>query len=518
MVQAPIFHVNGDDPEACVRVARLAMAYRQQFNKDVVVDMVCYRRHGHNEGDDPSYTQPLMYKRIDQRRSVRKLYTERLVNRGDITLDVAEQALDDFRARLQQALDETRQSAPPAGLKAKPSPPPQGVLPHIDTAISKDAVEQVYETLSAVPDGFHVHPKLAKQFETRTKMFRDGAIDWPLGEAMAFGSLLLEGRSVRLAGQDTRRGTFSQRHSVLVDYDTGAEFTPLAQLEREGAHFWIYDSLLSEYAALGFEYGYSVVNKDALVCWEAQFGDFVNGAQIILDQYIVAAEDKWHQTAGVVLLLPHGFEGQGPEHSSGRMERFLTLAAEDNIQVVNATTAAQYFHVLRRQVLREVRKPLVIFTPKSLLRAAQSRSPVSAFTEGTFEEVIDDPGADRDTVETVVLASGKISYALMARRDELGSPQAVVRVEQIFPWPFTALEQVLAGYPNARHLRWVQEEPENMGAWNFAKGRLYEALGDRYSIERVSRSESGSPATGSKTIHDQEHEALLERALRGRDE
>jgi 2-oxoglutarate dehydrogenase E1 component len=518
MVQAPILHVNGDDPEACVRVARLAMAYRQQFNKDVVVDMVCYRRHGHNEGDDPSYTQPLMYKRIDQRRSVRKLYTERLVNRGDITLEVAEEALDDFRSRLQQALDETRQSAPAAAIKAKPSPPPQGVLPHAATAIPRETVDAVYQALSTTPEGFHLHPKLAKQFDSRTQMFQEGQIDWPLGEAMAFGSLLHEGRSVRLAGQDSRRGTFSQRHATLVDYDTGAEFTPLAQLEHEGSHFWIYDSLLSEYAALGFEYGYSVINKDALVCWEAQFGDFVNGAQIILDQYVVAAEDKWHQTSGLVLLLPHGFEGQGPEHSSGRIERFLTLAAEDNIQVVNATTAAQYFHVLRRQVLREVRKPLVIFTPKSLLRATQSRSPVTAFTEGTFEEVLDDAGvADRAAVETVLVCSGKVGYALQARRDELTAPYAVVRVEQVFPWPFAAMDAALASYPNAKHIRWVQEEPENMGPWTFVKGRLYEALGDRYSIERVSRSESGSPATGSKTIHDQEVEDLLVAAFRSRD-
>jgi 2-oxoglutarate dehydrogenase E1 component len=285
-------------------------------------------------------------------------------------------------------------------------------------------------------------------------------------------------------------------------------------LEREGAHLWIYDSLLSEYAALGFEYGYSVVNDDALVCWEAQFGDFINGAQIIIDQYLVAAEDKWHQHSGLVLLLPHGLEGQGPEHSSGRMERFLILAAEDNIQIVNATTAAQYFHVLRRQMKRDVRKPLVIFTPKSLLRAQESRSPVSALTSGTFEEVIDDPRvADPAAVETVIVCTGKIAYSLMAARDERGIPMAVVRVEQIFPWPFDALAGVLERYPNAREVRWVQEEPENMGPWNFVKGRLYEALGDRFEIERVSRAESGSPATGSKTIHDQEHADLLDHAL-----
>jgi 2-oxoglutarate dehydrogenase E1 component len=455
-----------------------------------------------------------MYQRIDQRRTVRKLYTERLVNRGDITLEEAEQALDDFRARLQTALDETRQSAPPVGLKARPSPPARGVLPHIDTSISRGEVDRIYEALSVMPEGFHLHPKLAKQFETRTQMFQKGEIDWALGEAMAFGSLLMHGTSVRLAGQDSRRGTFSHRHAALVDYQTEAEHVPLATLAQGHAHFWIYDSLLSEYAALGFQYGYSVTNKDALVCWEAQFGDFANGAQIIIDQFIVAAEDKWQQTSGLVLLLPHGFEGQGPEHSSARIERFLILAAEDNIQVVNATTAAQYFHVLRRQVMRDVRKPLVIFTPKSLLRAQQSRSPVSALVNGTFEEVLDDPGvADPSAVDKVLLCSGKVAYALMAARDAAQAPAAVVRIEQVFPWPVDGVAGVLARYPNAKSIRWVQEEPENMGAWNNVKGRLYESHGDTHTIERVSRSESGSPATGSKTIHDQEHEALLEKAL-----
>jgi 2-oxoglutarate dehydrogenase E1 component len=514
MVQAPIFHVNGDDPEACVRVARLAFAYRQQFNKDVVIDMVCYRRHGHNEGDDPSYTQPGMYKRIDQRRTVRKLYTERLVNRGDITLAEAEQALDDFRSRLQTGLDETRQSAPPEGIRARPAPPPRGVLPHIDTSLSRPEVDRIYEALSTTPEGFTIHPKLAKQFEARSRMFHGGEIDWALGEALAFGSLLMQGISVRLAGQDSRRGTFSQRHAVLVDYETEHEYCPVASLAQGGSHFWIYDSLLSEYAALGFEYGYSVVNKDALVCWEAQFGDFVNGAQIIIDQFLVAAEDKWQQLSGLVLLLPHGLEGQGPEHSSARMERFLILAAEDNIQVVNATTAAQYFHVLRRQVLRDTRKPLVVFTPKSLLRASHARSPITALTSSTFEEVLDDPAVtDPAVVETIVLCTGKVAYPVMEARDAAGAPLAVVRIEQMFPWPVDQVAQALARYPHARRIRWVQEEPENMGAWNNVKGRLYENHGDRYTIERVSRAESGSPATGSKTIHDQEHEQLIAKAI-----
>jgi 2-oxoglutarate dehydrogenase E1 component len=316
-----------------------------------------------------------MYRRIDAKRTVRKIYTEQLVKRGDISIDEAEEALNDFQSRLQTALDETKQAAPPSGTRAQAAPPALGVLPHVETGIPRETFDAVIDALDSSPEGFTVHPTLAKQFEARAAMVRtDGEVDWATGEALALGSLLYEGTSVRLAGEDSRRGTFSQRHAVLVDYQTGVEHTTLDPLARDGAHFWLYDSLLSEFAALGFEYGYSVENKDALVMWEAQFGDFVNGAQVIIDQFIVAAEDKWDQTSGLVMLLPHGFEGQGPEHSSGRIERFLTLAAEDNIQVANCTTAAQYFHLLRRQMRRDIRKPLFVFTPKSLLRAKSSRS------------------------------------------------------------------------------------------------------------------------------------------------
>ena len=516
MVQAPIFHVNGDDPEACVRVARLAFAYRQEFNKDVVIDMVCYRRHGHNEGDDPSYTQPQMYKRIDARRSVRKLYTEALVKRGDISLEEAEAALDNFQNQLQTALEDTRLHAPPEGTRAKPAPPPTGVLPHVETGISRAEVDAIFHALETVPEGFVVHPKLAKQFKTRAAMFVEGEVDWALGEAMAFGSLLYEGTSVRLAGQDSRRGTFSHRHGVLVDYETGEEYTPLQALTAEGTQFWLYDSLLSEYAALGFEYGYSVANKDALVMWEAQFGDFTNGAQIIIDQYLVAADDKWGQTSGLVMLLPHGYEGQGPEHSSARIERFLTLAAEDNIQICNATTAAQFFHLLRRQMKRSVRKPLIVFTPKSLLRAKASRSPIEELIHGSFEEVLDDPGvSDPAAVKRVVFASGKVAYDALDARDNRAAPAAIVRVEQLFPWPFEGVAKVLERYPNADQIFWLQEEPENMGPWNAIKGRLYEAHGTTHWIHRESRTESGSPATGSKAIHLQELEELLNRIFVG---
>jgi 2-oxoglutarate dehydrogenase E1 component len=499
-------------------VARLAFAYRQRFHKDVVIDMVCYRRHGHNEGDDPSYTQPLMYAKIDDRRSVRKLYTESLVKRGHMSLEEAEQALDDFRQRLQQALDETRQSAPPrAGLVVGEPPPSVGVLPHVETGVDRAILDRIYDGMTSWPDDFNVHPKLAKQFETRDKMVRgQGEVDWATAEALAFGSLLLEGTDIRLTGQDSRRGTFSQRHAVLVDHTNGHEWAPLAHLDADQGKFWIYDSLLSEYAGLGFEYGYSVANTEALVCWEAQFGDFVNGASPILDQYLVAAEDKWDQVSGLVLLLPHGYEGQGAEHSSARLERFLTLAAEDNIQVANASTAAQYFHLLRRQVRRDVRKPLVIFTPKSLLRARPARSTLDELTRGSFEEVLDDPfvtDADAGDVRRVVLCSGKVAHETMAERAKREAPVAVVRVEQLYPWPYDRIDEVVARYPNARQVVWLQEEPSNMGAWTFAQDRLAERLGGSHEIIRVSRHESGSPATGSHTIHVQEQQAIIDAAL-----
>jgi len=516
MVQAPVFHVNGDDPEACVRAARLAFAFRQRFSKDVVIDMVCYRRHGHNEGDDPSYTQPLMYAKIDQHRSVRKLYTESLVKRGHLSIEEAEEALDDFQARLQAALDETRSHAE-EHLAVEP-PAPRGVLAHIETGVERDVLDRVFHALDTQPEHFNLHPKLAKQFDTRRKMWEDGEVDWGLAESLAFGSLLLEGIDVRLAGQDSRRGTFAHRHATLHDHLTGEEYVPLANIAEGQGKLWIYDSLLSEYAALGFEYGYSIENPEAMVAWEAQFGDFVNGAQIIIDQFLVAAGDKWRQDSGLIMLLPHGFEGQGPEHSSGRMERFLLLCAEDNIQVVNATTAGQFFHLLRRQMHLESRRPLVVFTPKSLLRAKPARSSVDQLTRGSFEEVLPDPAVasgalDPGDVRRVVCASGKVAQDAIAARDERGVPVAVVRLEQLYPWPGERLAEELARFPGANELIWLQEEPENMGPWNFASRRLYEGFGDSHKIQRVSRHESGSPATGSNKIHHQEQAMILDKAL-----
>ena len=514
-VQAPIFHVNGDDPEACVRVAELAFEYRQRFHKDVVIDLVCYRRHGHNEGDDPSYTQPLMYKAIAERRSVRKLYVESLVKRGELSVEEAEGALADFNSKLQVSLDETRSQAPSEVSVAKP-PKPMGVRPHIETGVARATLDTIFHHLTAYPEGFTPHPKLVRQFETRAAMYRDaGEVEWSTAEALAIGSLVLEGVPVRLAGEDTRRGTFSQRHDALIDYENEKPWVPLDTLPGRKARFWVYDSLLSEYAALGFEYGYAYQNKDALVMWEAQFGDFVNGAQIIIDQYIVAAEDKWGQANGLMLLLPHGFEGQGPEHSSARIERFLTLCADDNIQVCNATTAAQYFHLLRRQVLRDVRKPLVLFTPKAPLRMKESRSQVDDLTAGSFEEVLDDPFVvDPSAVRRVVFCSGKVVWDAMAARDARGAAAAIVRVEQLYPFPAEQMRAALDRYPNVQDVVWLQEEPDNMGPWHFVEARFHRVREDGPTPRLVSRIGSGSPATGTKAIHDHELAEMMDETFR----
>jgi 2-oxoglutarate decarboxylase len=517
MVQAPILHVNGDDPEACLRVARLAWKYRQTFNADVVVDMICYRRHGHNEADDPSFTQPQMYEIIDNHRSVRKLYTERLVRRGDISIEQAEEYLADFEARLEGAFEQTKQGAPPEPPKAIRPPEDTGPLEHVETGVPRDRLELIASRQFDTRDGFTRHPKLDRIFKKARERFEKGDIDWAMGETLAFGSLLLEGTNVRLSGQDSRRGTFSQRHAVQVDFESGQEYAPLSDLAEEQGKLFIYDSLLSEYAALGFEYGYATVAKESLVCWEAQFGDFVNGAQIVIDQFIVAAEDKWHETNGLVLLLPHGYEGQGPEHSSARIERFLTLCAEDNIQVANATTAAQYFHLLRRQMHRQVRKPLVVFTPKSLLRSPNAFSGFDDFTSGSFQETLDDPKAvrgelDRDEVTTLAFCSGKVAYDLMKARDEREAPAAVARVEQLYPWPEGQIRAILEAYPNAHDIVWAQEEPENMGPWGFVDGRMWnilDQLDGQRRLRRVSRVATASPAAGQHVVHEQELEALL---------
>ena len=516
MVQAPILHVNGDDPEACVRVARLAFDFRQEFKKDVVIDLVCYRRHGHQELDDPSFTQPLMYQKIEERRSVRKLYTEQLINREELSVEEAEAILGDFKKRLEEAFEQTKESAPPKDTRAA-APPTRGhLLAPVDTGVDRERLEHIHRTLTAFPEGFEPHPKLKRMFDKRAELLERDAIDWAHGEALAFGSLVLEGIRVRLSGQDSRRGTFSQRHSLLVDHRTGEQYVPLNDLGDNQGPFRAYDSLLSEFAVLGFEYGYSVADAEALVCWEAQFGDFANGGQVVVDQYIVAGEDKWGQESGLVMLLPHGYEGQGPEHSSARLERFLTLAAEESIQVTQPTTPAQYFHVLRRQMHRSVRKPLVVLTPKSLLRNPEARSATVELEKGHFRETLDDPLVDaRDTVERILLCTGKVAYELRAQRDARNAPAAIVRVEQLYPFPGEQLEEIFDRYPNARELCWVQEEPENMGAWTFMQARLRRMLRDGIELRHAARAESASPATGNSRVHEQEQEELLDKAFGG---
>ena len=532
MVQAPIFHVNGDDPEACVRAARLAFMFRQTFHKDVVIDLVCYRKHGHNEGDDPSYTQPLMYQRIEAKRSVRKLYTETLVRRGDITLDEAESALDDFNAKLQAVLDEVRQE-PSLAPTELPVPDPGPVeLPAVETGVGPEVLRALSAVVRSVPDGFTVHPKLERQFVQRDELVAGGNVDWALAEALAIGSLMYQGVNVRLTGQDTRRGTFSHRHAVLVDYANGEEYVPLAhirdglrrigadQLEPAGemGNFTVRDSLLSEYAAVGFEYGYSVEAPETLVAWEAQFGDFVNGAQIIIDNFLVAAENKWAQYSGLVLLLPHGYEGQGPEHSSSRFERFLSLSARGNMRVTIPSTSGQYFHLLRSQALMTPQRPLIVVTPKSMLRAHASRSTVPDLAAGSFRQLIDDESIeDPAAVTRIVLCSGKIAHEAQQRRAALegdhASRIAIVRVEQIYPWPVGLLTDVFERYGGATEVVWLQEEPENMGAWSFVHARLHACLPDRLKLRHVSRPDSASPAIGSAALHQLEQADLLRRAI-----
>ncbi|WP_448059610.1 multifunctional oxoglutarate decarboxylase/oxoglutarate dehydrogenase thiamine pyrophosphate-binding subunit/dihydrolipoyllysine-residue succinyltransferase subunit [Cellulomonas hominis] len=522
-LQVPIFHVNGDDPEACVRVAEMAFEYREQFDRDVIIDMVCYRRRGHNEGDDPSMTQPLMYNLIEAKRSVRKLYTEALVARGDITLEEAEHALRDYQAQLERVFAETREDGwtpppaeaePVAGLERPESQREDaGVMVGWRTAVDPRVLERIGTAHVRPPEGFTVHPKLAPLLARREQMSREGGIDWGFGEILAFGSLLVEGTPVRLAGQDSRRGTFVQRHAVMHDRQTGAEWTPLLYLSADQAKFWVYDSSLSEFAALGFEYGYSVERPDALVLWEAQFGDFVNGAQTIIDEFISSAEQKWGQRSSVVLLLPHGYEGQGPDHSSARIERFLQLCAEQNMTVAQPSTPASYFHLLRRQAYDRPRRPLVVFTPKSMLRLKAGASAVEDFTTGTFRPVIgDDPAVARaQQVTRVLLCSGKVYWDLLAHRSSIGDERtAILRVEQLYPLDVDGLRAALAPFDGAE-LVWVQDEPQNQGPWSYISLHLPQLVGHPVSV--VSRPASASPAAGSAKVHRAEQEDILREAF-----
>ena len=515
MIQAPIFHVNGEDPEACVFVAELAVEFRQAFGRDIVIDMYCYRRHGHNEGDEPAFTQPLLYRKIKDRPTVSAVYTRQLIADGVLKPDEGEELRRQFQDKLDLAQKEMREGPPGRrGMKAfsgywqrlQPRYHPEAV----PTAVPHEALDRVIDHLTTVPPGVTINPKVAELLRRRRDAVHAGkGIDWATAEALAFGTLLTEGTSIRFSGQDSRRGTFSQRHATLMDMNTGERHVPLKGLAKPPGYFAIYDSLLSEEAVLGFEFGFSLDAPNALVLWEAQFGDFANGAQNIIDQFIVCSETKWQRSSGLVLLLPHGYEGQGPEHSSARLERYLQMCAEENIQVCNLTTPAQYFHVLRRQMKRDFRKPLVLMTPKSLLRHKDCVSSADEFANFPFREVIDDVVQRPERVRRVVLCSGKVYYDLIEKKP--GDDVAIVRVEQFYPFPEPHLRSVLARYRNAEAV-WVQEESQNMGGWAFMEPRL-RAMG--YDVAYVGRDASASPAVGSLKIHQKEQAELVEAALNG---
>lgn len=523
-VQAPIFHVNGDDPEAAVRAIQIAIDYRQRFKKDVVIDMICYRRFGHNEGDDPSYTQPLLYRKIKDHESVATQYAGRLLREGIATRESVE--------RMKRQIQETLNAAHEEAVARGESWELQEVTSYEDdqvptvvplTAIDESMAERVIEGLTTFPPDFTLHPKLKGFIDKRQELLNGGSADWALAEALAFGSLVLENTPVRLSGQDSGRGTFSQRHLEYFDYITGDVYTPLMRLDSGQARFEVYDSSLSEYGVMGFEFGYSLGDPLTLTLWEAQFGDFANGAQIMIDQFICSCDAKWGQPSGLVLLLPHGYEGQGPEHSSARIERFLQLCAENNMQVANVTTPAQYFHLLRRQMYggqdrRGVRKPLVVFTPKSLLRHHKAVSPLKDFTSGCFMPLLSDNPAAPDRVRKVILCSGKIYYELIAEREKRGleSQAAILRLEQLYPFPVEQIENALWRYPSTAEVVWVQEEPRNMGAWLFMKDRMEAILApSRRSLRYAGRPESASTAAGGAKRHAQEQAAVLEDAFAG---
>ena len=523
MIQAPIFHVNGDDPEACIRVARLAFAFRQEFNKDVVIDLICYRRRGHNEGDDPSFTQPRMYDLIEKKRSVRKLYTEALIGRGDITVEDAERVMTRFQQRLEDVFREVRGTTQPPGdmdYSRVPAYPKKSAAKH-GTAVSMETLKKVADAYTTFPAGFTVHPKVMPQLQRRAAAITQGPIDWATAEMVAFGSLLLDGRTVRLTGQDTRRGTFVQRFASIVDRKTGESWVPLKHLDEDQGKFHVFDTLLSEYAAMGFEYGYSVASPEALVLWEAQFGDFANGAQTIIDEFIVSGQAKWTQQSGVVLLLPHGYEGQGPDHSSARLERFLQLAAEGAFTVAQPSNPANYFHMLRQQALGELHRPLIVMTPKSMLRNKLAVSQPADFIQGSWKTVLGDPTIeDPSKVTSVLLCSGKIRWDLVNARSQAGKDGqvAIIAVERLYPLPTKDLVKQLRRFDGVDELRWVQDEPANQGAWPFMALNLPQRLaeaesGKTWRLTPITRPESSAPSVGSASVHLQQQRALMEQAL-----
>jgi multifunctional 2-oxoglutarate metabolism enzyme len=525
MVQAPIFHVNGDDPEACLRVAQMAYDYRQRFKKDVVIDMFCYRRHGHNEADDPSYTQPILYRKIRQHPSVATQYSEILLREDLVETDQVEQMRKGVHQRLNEIYDASKKNTERYEVQELSDSDPDDMAPQVaQTAVDRATLARILESITSFPPGFHLHPKLEGFIKKRREVLNGAPLDWATAETLAYASLVLERTPVRLSGQDSGRGTFSQRHLELFDSETGDRYVPLRHLSGNQARFDVYDSALSEYAVMGFEFGYSVADPRTLVLWEGQFGDFSNGAQIMIDQFIVSAESKWSQPSGLVLLLPHGYEGQGPEHSSARLERFLQLCAEDNIQVVNASTPAQYFHLLRRQMYgghdrRGMRKPLIVFTPKRMLRHPKAVSALEELTSGSFREVIDDAsGIDPRRVRRVVLCSGQIYYDLAAAREERKIHDvSIVRMEQIYPFPGDQLRELLERYPQNADIMWVQEEPRNMGAWRFVQEYLQPILDTNEASQRPlhysGRAASASTAAGSLKRHQQEQAELIGEAF-----
>jgi len=521
MIEAPIFHVNGDDPEAMVFVTELALRFRQEFGKDAVVDMVCYRRHGHNEGDEPAFTQPALYARIKSHPSVRKLYTAALLESGDLSPEMESRITAAFKDELRRALESVRRG----------EPVPRGPVldniwsgvtePYLDTpvqtGVDHGALVQVATALCTVPEGFKLNPKVARQLSDRLTAVRDGAeVDWSFAEALAISSLLLEGTPVRLSGQDSARGTFSQRHAVWQDTESGREHVPANSIAPGQAHFCVYNSMLSEAAVLGFDYGYSLVEPQMLILWEAQFGDFSNGAQVIIDQFIISAQAKWQRSSGLVMLLPHGHEGQGPEHSNAYLERYLMACAEDNIQVCNLTTPAQYFHLLRRQVRRPFRRPLVLMSPKSLLRHRRCVSPAGELEQGSFHEILDDPRDAAGQARRLVLCSGKLYYDLLEQLEQLERPDevALVRVEQLYPFCDRLMQQVVQRHRATREVVWAQEEPQNRGAWTSIQPRLQRAFPGT-EIRYVGRAPSASPATGSMRVHRQQQQQIVQQALEG---
>ncbi len=518
ITQTPIFHINGDDPEAAFRVIKIALAYRQKFSKDVVLDLVGFRRHGHNEGDEPSYTQPLMYARVKAHPGTRHLYAEQLIREGVITADDLKSMTDAIVEKYEGILARAKAIA---AEKPKKAALAEAITDEdgsdvLNTAISAGALKSVSDAISLVPEGFQINPKMVGQLARRAKMGSgEVPMDWGFAEAISIGSLVLDGTAVRLSGQDSGRGTFSQRHASMYDAVTGERWSPLTELRSETskkARFYVFDSSLSEMGVLGFEYGYSVIAPDDLVMWEAQFGDFSNGAQVMIDQYISSSEDKWQQRCRLVMLLPHGYEGQGPEHSSARLERYLQLCAENNLQVCYPSTPAQYFHLLRRQVKQEIVRPLIVMTPKSLLRLPAASSSVADLRNGGFMPVIDDAAiTDRSKVNRVVLCSGKVFYDLDAGRSDDGNT-AVVRLEQFYPFPNSALAAGIGSYPTTPEIVWAQEEPKTMGGWTFVKDRVEEIAGT-LPLRYVGRTASASPATGSYAIHNLEQDKIVNEAM-----